>query len=428
MLIRPIASISLLCLLLSACGDPQPAGPDPTLVIENARVIVGDGTVREQAAVAVSGDSILAVTTDPVDAPAARRIDAGGQTVLPGLIDAHVHLLMDGVRPEEQPASEEALTSMIENEMPGELRAYLESGVTSIMSTGDYAPFILNLRDRLASGEIQGPRIVAVGPVFGAPGGHPDAFVCGHHAFCKEHLSAAVDDTSEARRAVTRVAESGVDAIKLVWDDLGQELPMLSDEVVQAIIDETHAHDLSVYMHVTDAGPTARALEWGVDRLVHVPAAGEGTIDAFTAAMSTHDATAATTLVAFDEVVRMNGRPPGMVQFQKTLHATVDTLAAIAPTFVVLGTDAPWLSPAESVHQELGLLEDAGLTPHQILQTATRNAAVHIGRGDDLGTAESGKLADLVIVDGNPLDDLATLQSVAVVVKDGQVVVNKQRE
>ena len=122
--------------------------------------------------------------------------------MLPGLIDANVHLVMDRPAPEGQPDDEEALAVRIRSELPGQLREYLEAGVTSIMSTSDYWPYILEVRDDLATGRLLGPRLVTVGPAIGAPGGHPDAFVCGENEFCKAHLSAAVDSPSSARRTV----------------------------------------------------------------------------------------------------------------------------------------------------------------------------------------------------------------------------------
>jgi imidazolonepropionase-like amidohydrolase len=215
----------LIGLSIAASVAAPASAQDATLIIENGRVFVGDGTVMEQASVVVAGSRIVSVTEDPVDAPGVPRIDAVGRTVLPGLIDANVHLLMDLPAPEGQPDSEAALAARINSELPEQLREYLEAGVTTIMSTSDYWPYILEVRDDLATGRLLGPRLVAVGPAIGAPGGHPDGFVCGDNEFCKAHLSAAVDSPSSASRMVVRLADSGVDAIKLVWDDMGGRLP-----------------------------------------------------------------------------------------------------------------------------------------------------------------------------------------------------------
>lgn len=126
--------------------------PKPTLVVENGRVIVGDGQVMEDASVVVAGDSIVSVTSDSAQAPGARRIDASGKTVLPGLIDAHVHLT---IPPDGRDST--ALAEHLEENVPGILRGFLEHNVTTVRSTGEYWPWVGKLRNRVADGELKGP-------------------------------------------------------------------------------------------------------------------------------------------------------------------------------------------------------------------------------------------------------------------------------
>jgi imidazolonepropionase-like amidohydrolase len=403
-------------------------GQQPTLIVENGRVIVGEGTVFEYGSVIITDDRIVAVTEGTFEASKARRIDASGKTVLPGLIDANVHLLMNLSGPEDKPVNENALESQIHSKLPQQLQAYLESGVTTIFSTSDYWPFILKIRDDLSTGKLVGPRLMTVGPAIGAPDGHPDSFVCGDNEFCKAHLSAAVNDSSGARQTVARLAESGVDAIKLVWDDMGGRLPALSPQLVQIVIDEAHRRDLPVNIHVVDAGLAVKALDWKVDRLDHVPApASEEAADAFLEAMLTHRASAATTLLTLDWLVSQRGSTPEWVRVQQAVHQLTKRLADAGDLLIALATDAPWLSPSESIRGEVCLLEEAGLSPMQILRAATWSAAAHIGRGDDLGTLEAGKLADIIIVEGNPLEDLTALRNIEVVLKDGKIVVENRK-
>jgi imidazolonepropionase-like amidohydrolase len=195
---------------------------------------------------------------------------------------------------------------------------------------------------------------------------------------------------------------------------------------VRTVIDEAHARGLLVHIHVVEAGLAAQALEWGADRLDHVPAAAtEESADAFLEALRSHEASAASTLLTLDWLVRQRGHPPALVRAQRSVHRMTSRLAASGDLLVALGTDAPWLSPSEGLHGEIRLLEEVGLSPPQILRAATRSAAAHIGHSADLGTLESGKIADLIIVDGNPLQNLSALRSVAVVVKGGEVVVRR---
>jgi len=112
--------------------------------------------------------------------------------------------------------------------------------------------------------------------------------------------------------------------------------------------------------------------------------------------------------------------------FSDNLRDRLQAIRRIAETdasLVVLGTDTPNLPPAEAFHREVRLLKEANLTPTQIIQATTRNAAVHLGLENELGTLETGKLADLIVVDGNPLEDVSELKNIKVVVKDGVVVV-----
>lgn len=419
-----LGGIALFGVLVAVITTPA-SGQEPTLIVENGRVIVGEGTVMERGSVIVAGDRIVGVTEEAVAVDDARRIDASGKTVLPGLIDGNVHLVMTVPGPEGQPRSEGELATRIRSELPERLRAFLESGVTSVMSTSDYWPFILDVREGLATGRMVGPRLVTVGPAIGAPGGHPDAFVCGDNGFCKAHLSAAVDDPPDARQTVARLAESGVDAIKLVWDDMGGRVPALSPQLVQTVIDEAHARELPVHIHVVDAGLAARALEWEADHLDHVPApASEEAAEAFVEAMRGHRASAATTLLTLDWLVRQRGSPPELLRVQEAVRQMTKRLASSGEFLVALGTDAPWLTPSGSIQSEVRLLEEAGLSPMQILRAATLGAAAHIGRAEDLGTLEPGKVADLIVVDGNSLEDLSMLWRTEFVIKEGEVVIS----
>lgn len=189
---------------------PSPA-QEATLVIENAFVIVGDGTVLERGSVVVAGDRIVAVSDGPVEAPDARRVDASGKTVLPGMIDAHVHLLIRDLQ--SQPRSDAELQSFVEGGLSARLEAFLETGITTVMSTGDFWPRIREVKNAMESGDLLGPRVFTSGPVFTAPGGHPAAGpVCGPwgvlprdaNPWCTDHLAAVVNTPSDARVAVNR--------------------------------------------------------------------------------------------------------------------------------------------------------------------------------------------------------------------------------
>lgn len=433
---RPLAVVLALVLATAVSARAQ----QPTLVVENGRVITGDGTVLEEAAVVVAGDSIQSVTEEPVEAPEARRIDASGKTVLPGLIDAHVHLLVPDVSSVPNSASE--LESWMKAHLPGRLRAFLNAGITTVMSTGDFWPRIREVRNSVHAGEPPGPRILTSGPVLTAPGGHPAVTICGrldrtekNNAWCRKHLAVEPSTREEARADVDRLAENDVDLIKMVYDSIGPpNVQHMSRPVMNEGIAAAHDHGLSAYAHIQEVGDALVAIEAGLDGLVHIPFRATTRRERRELAVRMQDegVTAASTLVA-TETLRDRAADRGNDEVTKLFDArlrarlrTTREMASVDDGMVVLGTDTPWLAPAESFHEEVQLLRKAGLTPQQVIQAATRNAALHMGRGADLGTLEAGKVADLIVVDGNPLDELSALEEVEVVVQDGEIVSGRE--
>lgn len=405
------------------------AAQDTTLIVENGRVIVGDGTVLERGSVVISEDRIVAVTDQPLDALArdVRRIDASGKTVLPGLIDTHVHLLLEDDDP-PVPASDRELARFVERRLPGRLREYLARGFTTIMSTGDFWPHIREVRARLSDGELEGPRLMVVGPIFTDPGSHPAYSVCEQgdyrNPWCREHLTVEVDDPEAARAAVRRLAEGGVDAIKAVYE--------LEPPVTRAIAEEAHRHGLTLYMHPPEDEAAMLPLEsWNVDRFVHVPETGSAELaERVAGTMIQHGASASTTLAVYAgdpfQAAGLHGRCEEHLGEgrRQALSGVQRTTRALAGTGILaFGTDAPMLAPSRAIECELQLLVDTGLDAEEILATPTRQAAAHIGRASDLGTLEAGKLADVVVVDGDPLSDVMSLRNVDVVVRGGEVVV-----
>lgn len=424
------------CVLMLGVGvllAPPAACQDPTLIIENARIIVGDGTVLERGSVVIAGDRILSVTSGNVGIPAARRVDAAGRTVLPGLFDAHVHLtLVPAI------ADSMSLAAFLERDLPGILRGFLQHGVTTVRSTGDHWPWIGQIRDRIAAGELEGPRIRAAGPIVTVRDGHPATTVCRllRSPFCREYAAAEVATPEEARAVVRRLAAEGVDVIKLVADSRPVPMP---DEVLAAIIAQGHEERLRVVAHVAEVDGMRRAAALGLDGFVHptlwpISLAGARELGA----MLAQRGTPVTTTAAGPLILRPQPVDSPLQEgsaFRDTLVMIARPLAAMAEAGVdlVLGTDwcvcAPTVSrallrPGAATITEMEILRLGGLSPADILAAATINAARAMGLGQQLGSLEPGKLADLVIVDGDPLADIRALRNVHLVVQGGRIVVD----
>ena len=430
--------VSRACALALAAAlllAPRAGCQEPTLIVENARIIVGNGTVLERGSVAIAGERILSVTPERVPAPAARRIDAAGRTVLPGLVDAHVHVTLS-----IQVADSASLERFLEGGVPGILRGFLRHGVTTIRSTGDYWPWIGRLRDRIAAGELEGPRIVAAGPIVTFRNAHPATTVCGYtrSTFCRENTTAEVETAEEARAAVSRLAAEGVDFIKLVADSILAPV-QIPDEVVAAIIAQAHQEGIEAVAHVAEAVFMRKAAEQGLDGFVHptlrpLPPAAARELGAVLAQKGTPvTTTAAAALIYRPRPVESPFEEGSPVR--DMLAAVARSLAAMADAGVelVLGTDwcvcspataHPTIGPGSATLTEMEILRLGGLSAADIIAAATINAARALGGGEELGTLEAGKLADLVMVDGDPLVDVRALRNVRLVVQNGRVVVD----
>jgi imidazolonepropionase-like amidohydrolase len=404
------------CLLAAACSSSEVA-PRADFVLANARVVTGAGTVIENASVVVSGGRISEVSPGPVATAADVVIDLSGTgyTALPGLIDTHVHLIPSGGID-----SDEALARYIADRLPERLESFLASGTTTIYDDGDFWPAISETKERIRAGTLRGPRLFAVGLILTAPGGHPASTICRTNRYCQEHRMVQLDTPDLARKTVDALALNGVDGIKVVHEAVDITL---SRDVLDAVIERARMHGIPVDSHNETVESSIVAAEAGVSRLVHPPRFGsvEGT--------------------RFVELVRSRGVKiaatvgsggPGNPKYTPEMAALFDVLKrnvqAIRSRNVLMsfGTDNAGGDPSERVWMEVRALQDIGLSPAEILTMMTRDSAIYLGRGDELGAIEAGKLADLLIVNGNPLEDISTLRNVVLVVKGGTVLVDKR--
>ena len=373
------------------------------VVIGNARVFTATAAgVLDNASIAITGNRIESVSTEAIDASGARHIDAGGKTVLPGLIDVHYHAFFDEDGA-SFPKSDSEARDYVAGRMPDKLHASLQHGFTSLVSAIDLWPFIVDVRDKVESGEIQGPRLFIGGGVFMAPGDH---YVCGSLAWCNEHLAVQFATADEARQGVAHYAEGGVDFI--VYDSQTNATGLVPD-VVTALIDEAHDRDLRVLVHGVDASNLERLIDWGIDGLFQPPDEDR------------HEDGSLWSGAAGDPI------PVGITNRSTDLtRHNVASLLSRQLAVPVFASDMPGAGPGEILPRMLELLAAHGLSNEQILTAATRSAAQDLLGESQLGTIEPGQLADIIIVEGDPLGDLSALLDVQVVIRDGEVVVDER--
>ena len=402
------------------------------LALRHAHVIAGTGgAALKDATIVIDGSVIQAVAPDALVPNEAHVLDLRGLSVLPGLIDAHVHLggfVVDD--PDWQFTFRSALPFFVDFARDFKRRRMLalENGVTTVRSAGDNHPQILGLRDRVDAGRRVGPRIIAVGPIFTAPGGHPAGTIYKSNRYVVEHATRQVDDPDEAREEVQRLASDGVDQIKTVYGganpfDVDHPVPKLQLRVLHALVDEAHRCGLPAMVHVGAAQDAIEAVSAGVDSLEHgiLPGADSSECPAeLPAAMSDRGTFFVPTLAAAWAMKRT---------FPDALGNTMRWVAKMhrAGVCIALGTDAgaPGVVIGRAAHRELELLVDSGLTPKEAIAAGTCNAAGVIRRADLLGTIEPGKQADLIAVAGDPLKDIRMTREIRLALKGGAVCLNR---
>lgn len=425
----------LLVILLTAFCYSSAAVAQPTLVIENGRVFVGNGKVYETASVVIAGDSIYSMTQKSVEALKIRHIDASGKTVLPGLIDAHVHLTISPTGLDSV-----SMVKHLQNEVPDILSSFLSKGVTTIRSAGDFWPWVGHLRDSIAAEKIPGPRIIVAGPFFTVKGAQPVNGACGDIPFCRSHLAQVVTSPKEARRAVQQLASEGVDFIKLLSDTRMNQV-RIDDNIVQAIVEQTHKEKLRVVGHVIGAEFMERYANLNMDGFVHPPSiTGYSPLSQERVQKLAHNLVGYGTPITSTLAVSLfhKEKPETAYNPDSPLKAEIKSRAqnlsilADAGGPIIVGSDwrplpemHEYLQPGNVTITEMIMLQKAGISRKAILLSATSRAAQALELYNQIGTIHEGKIADLIVVDGNPLKNLSALKNIQFVIKNGHIVNKK---
>lgn len=442
--IRVPATIAaaLACITAARGAHAQPATPPPddaVILIHAGRLFDSErGVMLENRDILIRGTRIEQVGAGlPVPA-GAREIDLRNRTVLPGLIDAHTHLLQS-IRPTLRDTETEQMVVQTVMEgtplraLRGAARAgtYLRAGFTTVRDLGNSGRFgDAALATAIREGSVEGPRMFFSGPGLSPEGGQYVGVLAEHPEIVGNDYR-IIRGADDARAAVREAANRGARVIKVYADNTPNRASLSADEL-NAVVDEARRSGLPVAAHATSDGAIRRAVEAGVTTVEHAYDASDSTfrLMASRGAAYVPTETSAAILDRALEFVTPADERPDSVWRATYLARGYDRIrrAMEAGVTIVAGSDFYQdfgMPQGEASRQMLFAYRQAGMPAARVLQAATVNAARALG-DDRLGAIKPGAWADLVALDGDPLADFEAVGRVRFVMKDGKVYVDGQ--
>jgi imidazolonepropionase-like amidohydrolase len=430
----PWSKFALAILGLAAASAPWAAGqeklsePPKRIAIKAGKLLdVKSGRLLERPTILIEGGTIQAVGSNIAVPEGTKEVDLSHATVLPGLVDAHTHLTYEpgdiGLQELRRSHPLEALVGA------RNARITLLAGFTAVRNLGANGYSDIALRDAINQGLIPGPRIVASGPALGITGGHCDSNLLAPEF---QHRSQGVANGPwEVRAKVRENIKYGADVIKICatggvmskGDSVGGQ--QYTPEEMKAIIEEAHKLERKVAAHAHGAEGIKDAVRAGVDSIEH-----GSFLDDEGAQLMRERGTYLVPTIFLEDWIRENETRINVPEYAREkfklvrpVHEQGVARAIRNGVKIAFGTDAAVYPHGMNAH-EFAVLVRLGMTPLAAIQSATLNAADLLGLSDRVGTVEPGKLADLIAIEGNPLENVRALENVRFVMKGGRIYKN----
>ncbi len=391
-----------------------------TIAFVDGPVITGDGRMLEHATVLVEDDKIVKVAKQDITIPqGAQKIPLDGMTLLPGFIDSHIHICLDG---SPDPVSTMMAESHTETTLKaaGAARQTLMAGITTVRDMGGKDGIDLGLKQAINSGLIQGPRMLVSGRLICMTGGHG------------WRLGQEANGPDEVRRAAREQIKAGVDIIKLMATG-GVMTPgvqpgseQFTEEEMRAGVEEAHKAGKKTATHAMGTQGILNALRAGIDSIEHGVYLNEEAV-----ALMVEDKVPFIPTISACYHIEAKGVAAGIPEYavEKTLmvkphHLESIRMAREAGVLIAAGTDAgtPFNLHGKNLGEIRLLVDYGGFSPMEAIEAGTRASALTLGLENELGTIEEGKIADLIMVTGNPLENIDILlerKSVRLVMQGG---------
>lgn len=421
-------------LLLFACAAASLFAADPAIVLKAARLYDGkSGALTSPGLVVIVKDKIVAVGANAAIPAGARVIDLGDATLLPGFIDVHTHLTEEFSEDAKQDALDAFRLTVAEQTLTAATyaRRTLMDGFTTVRDLGSHDFIDIGLRNAIRKGDAVGPRIIASVKGIGTTGGHCDPTEGTRAGLFKEPgIDDAIGNSPDQMRAIVRFnIKHGADVIKVcatggvlsLTDDV--DTPQLTQEELNALIDEAHSLRRKVAAHAHGATGAKRAIRAGVDSIEHGSFLDEEALRM----MKDKGVYLVPTLMALTGIRERMDKglflDPRIAVKARAAMASIDEMFSKAVRMgvkVALGTDAA-VYPHGRNAEEFYQMNRRGLPVIDALRAGTSSAADLLGISDKVGSLEAGQLADIVAVPGDPTKDIRVTEKVRFVMKEGQI-------